>query len=97
MILFGVSVEVSISELFIAGVGPGLLIGVALMFFVWAYSKYMGWGKNAGDGRLSFGKATYQAGWALLMPLFFQLWNNASLRRHEEIKVSAFVGLQHAV
>jgi tripartite ATP-independent transporter DctM subunit len=69
MILFGVSAEVSIGELFIAGVGPGLLIGCALMFFVWIYSKIKGWGKNDGDGRLSFGQATWQAGWALLMPL----------------------------
>jgi len=69
MILFGVSAEVSIGELFIAGVGPGLLIGCSLMFFVWAYTKYKGWGKNDGDGRLSFGQATWQAGWALLMPV----------------------------
>jgi C4-dicarboxylate transporter, DctM subunit len=69
MILFGVSAEVSIGELFVAGVGPGLLIGVALMLFVWLYSKHKGWGKNDGDGRLSFGKATWQAGWALLMPV----------------------------
>ena len=69
MILFGVSAEVSIGELFVAGVGPGLLIGCALMLFVWLYSKYKGWGKNDGDGRLSFGKATWQAGWALLMPV----------------------------
>ena len=69
MILFGVSAEVSIGELFVAGVGPGLLIGGALMVFVWLYSKYMGWGKNDGDGRLSFGKATWQASWALLMPV----------------------------
>ena len=69
MILFGVSAEVSIGELFIAGVGPGLLIGGALMFFVWIYSKIKGWGKNDGDGRLSFGQATWQAGWALIMPL----------------------------
>ena len=69
MILFGVSAEVSIGELFVAGVGPGLLIGGALMLFVWIYSKYKGWGKNDGDGRLSFGKATWQAGWALLMPV----------------------------
>ena len=69
MILFGVSAEVSIGELFVAGVGPGLLIGGALMLFVWLYSKYKGWGKNDGDGRLSFGKATWQAGWALLMPV----------------------------
>ena len=69
MILFGVSAEVSIGELFVAGVGPGLLIGFALMLFVWLYAKFKGWGKNDGDGRLSFGKATWQAGWALLMPV----------------------------
>jgi tripartite ATP-independent transporter DctM subunit len=69
MILFGVSAEVSIGELFIAGVGPGLLIGGALMLFVWLYAKFKGWGKNDGDGRLSFGRATWQAGWALLMPV----------------------------
>ena len=34
MILYGVSAEVSIGELFIAGFGPGLLISGALMLFV---------------------------------------------------------------
>ncbi|MFN5177614.1 TRAP transporter large permease [Limnohabitans sp.] len=69
MILFGVSAEVSIGELFIAGVGPGLLIGGSLMLFVGLYAKFTGLGKHDGDGRLSFSKATWQAGWALLMPL----------------------------
>ncbi|MEJ1171333.1 TRAP transporter large permease [Variovorax sp. CCNWLW235] len=69
MILYGVSAEVSIGELFIAGFGPGILISLALMLFVWAYCKWKGWGKNDGDGRMSFGKATWQAGWALLMPV----------------------------
>lgn len=69
MILYGVSAEVSIGELFIAGFGPGLLIGGSLMLFVWAYCKYKGWGKNDGDGRLSIGRATVQAGWALMMPV----------------------------
>ena len=69
MILYGVSAEVSIGELFIAGFGPGLLISGALMLFVWGYCKYKGWGKNDGDGRMPFGKATLQAGWALLMPV----------------------------
>jgi tripartite ATP-independent transporter DctM subunit len=69
MILYGVSAEVSIGELFIAGFGPGFLIGGALMLFVWVYCRYRGWGKNDGDGRLSFGKATWQAGWALMMPV----------------------------
>lgn len=69
LILYGVSAEVSIGELFIAGVGPGIFISLALMAFVWVYCKLKGWGKNDGDGRLSFGKATWQAGWALLMPV----------------------------
>ncbi len=69
MILYGVSAEVSIGELFIAGFGPGLLIGGALMLFVYVYCKIKGWGKNDGDGRLGIGRATWQAGWALLMPV----------------------------
>ncbi|HEY5580204.1 MAG TPA: TRAP transporter large permease [Rhodoferax sp.] len=69
MILYGVSAEVSIGELFIAGFGPGLFISGALMLFVWGYCKYKGWGKNDGDGRLSVGQATWKAGWALLMPV----------------------------
>jgi len=69
MILYGVSAEVSIGELFIAGFGPGLLISGALMLLVWAYCKYKGWGKHDGDGRMPFGRALLQAGWALLMPV----------------------------
>jgi C4-dicarboxylate transporter, DctM subunit len=69
MILYGVSAEVSIGELFIAGIGPGLFIGAALMLFVWVYCRIKGWGKNDGDGRLSFPQATWKAFWALLMPV----------------------------
>ena len=69
MILFGVSAEVSIGELFIAGFGPGLLIGGALMLFVHLYCRYKGWGKTDGDGRLSVGAASQKAAWALLMPV----------------------------
>ena len=69
MILYGVSAEVSIGELFIAGIGPGLFIGVSLMLFVWCYCKWKGWGKRDGDGRLSVPRAAYNAVWALLMPV----------------------------
>ena len=69
MILYGVAAEVSIGELFISGFGPGVLIGAALMLFVWIFCRAKGWGKNDGDGRLGVGKATWQAGWALMMPV----------------------------
>jgi C4-dicarboxylate transporter, DctM subunit len=69
LILYGVSAEVSIGELFIAGFGPGLLIGAALMLYVYVYCRIKGYGKDDGDGRLPFFKASWQAGWALMMPV----------------------------
>ena len=69
MILYGVSAEVSIGELFIAGFGPGILIGGALMFFVWCWSKYKGYGKNDHLGRMTFSHATREAALALMMPV----------------------------
>lgn len=81
MILYGVAAEVSIGELFIAGFGPGILISGALMLFVWAYCKYKGWGKHDGDGRMPFGRALLQAGWALLMPVIIWAASTAACSR----------------
>ena len=69
MILYGVAAEVSIGELFVAGFGPGILIGVALMVFVWFWCRIKGYGKNDGDGRLPVFVATRKAALALLMPV----------------------------
>jgi len=69
MILYGVSAEVSIGELFVAGFGPGLLIGGGLMLFVWVWSKIKGYGKNDHVGRMTFTHATKEAALALMMPV----------------------------
>ena len=69
MILYGVTTQTSIPELFIAGFGPGLLIGGALIVTVLVWCRIKGWGKEDGVGRLSFLTATRQAGFALVMPL----------------------------
>ena len=69
MILYGVSAEVSIGELFIAGFGPGILIGCSLMFFVWCWSKYKGYGKLDHVGRMTFSHASKEAALALMMPV----------------------------
>ncbi|MGZ8272516.1 MAG: TRAP transporter large permease [Burkholderiaceae bacterium] len=73
MILYGVAAEVSIGELFIAGFGPGLLIGAALMLFVFLYCKWQGWGRNDGDGRLPLRTAAIDLGAlaAALLVFFF--------------------------
>jgi C4-dicarboxylate transporter, DctM subunit len=69
MILYGVAAEVSIGELFIAGFGPGLLIGVALMIFVIVWARIKGYGKDDHVGKLTVVAAIKQAWLALLMPV----------------------------
>ena len=69
MILYGVSAEVSVGEMFIAGFGPGLLIGGALILFIFVWCKITGHGKRDGEGRLELAVAFRQASLALLMPV----------------------------
>jgi C4-dicarboxylate transporter, DctM subunit len=69
MILYGVSAEVSIGELFLAGFGPGLLIGGALIVTVLVWARLKGYGRNDGDDRLGFLTATRRAALALMMPV----------------------------
>jgi tripartite ATP-independent transporter DctM subunit len=69
MILYGVATQTSIPELFIAGFGPGLLIGAALSATVLVWCRLTGWGKQDGEGRDGLLPATRHAFWALLMPV----------------------------
>jgi tripartite ATP-independent transporter DctM subunit len=69
MILYGVTAQVSIPELFIAGFGPGILIGGALIGTVLVWCRIKGWGKRDGEGRRPFFQALREAGWALFMPV----------------------------
>lgn len=69
MILFGVATQTSIPELFIAGFGPGLLIGGALIVTVLIWCRITGWGKRDGEGRMGKRAAVKQALFALLMPV----------------------------
>ncbi|PJX22401.1 C4-dicarboxylate ABC transporter permease [Advenella sp. S44] len=69
MILFAVSTDTSVGELFIAGIFPGVLIAFALMLYVWIYARRHGYGKQDGDGRLPLLTAFRQSFLALLMPI----------------------------
>lgn len=69
MILYGVTTQTSIPEMFIAGIGPGILIAGALIVTVLVWCRIKGWGKQDGEGRLPFLTAARQAGWALMMPV----------------------------
>lgn len=66
LVLYGVSAGVSVSSLFIAGILPGLLIGLSLMFVAYFISKKNNYGSKV--ERISLFKTFKEAILALLMP-----------------------------
>ncbi|MCK2182879.1 TRAP transporter large permease [Halomonas getboli] len=69
LILYGVSTDTSIGKLFIAGIGPGLLIGGALLLFLYLFCKVRGYGLKDREDRHDFMTAFKRAWAALLMPV----------------------------
>lgn len=69
LILFGVSTDTSIGKLFIAGIGPGLLIGCALLLFLYLFCKVRGYGLRDHEDRQNFPIALKRAWIAMLMPV----------------------------
>ena len=69
LILYGVSTETSVGQLFIGGIGPGLVVAGALMALVLVICRVRGLGLADGDDRRSFGAAFLAALPALLVPV----------------------------
>lgn len=70
MVIYGVAVNVSISDMFISGIVPGLLIGFLLMIWAYIYSKKKGYIGDSGyiPYRQRF-TILWEAKWALLVPI----------------------------
>ncbi len=69
MILFGVISGVSIVKLFLGGIVPGVLIGVALMIMWFFHSKKMGYKAGKRSTMKEIWEATKSAIWAILLPV----------------------------
>lgn len=70
MVIYGVSGSVSIGDMFIAGIVPGILVGIGLMIYSYIHSKKMGYTgtdhKTTVKGILT---AIWDAKWALMIPM----------------------------
>ncbi|MFD1851853.1 TRAP transporter large permease [Oceanobacillus bengalensis] len=70
MVLFGISANESIGDLFIGGIVPGIFIGILMMIWSYFYSKKMGY--KGVDEKFTFKKmfgAVNRAKWSLLVPI----------------------------
>ncbi|CAG37782.1 TRAP transporter large permease [Desulfotalea psychrophila] len=69
-VVYGVSAQVSVGDLFIAGIVPGLLTGLALMVFSFFYSKKRGWKGEVKERNFkTFARAFWDAKLALMVPV----------------------------
>ena len=70
MVVYGVATNTSISSLFMAGFGPGLLIGFSLIAFCYFYCKKMGWkGSSTKYTLREKMMIVWDAKWALINPV----------------------------
>jgi C4-dicarboxylate transporter, DctM subunit len=69
MILYGVMAEVSIVQLFVAGIVPGLLAGFLMMVLCYYYARRHGWPVEEAFDLCRVWVTFKQAFWALFLPV----------------------------
>ncbi|NDW03675.1 TRAP transporter large permease [Jiella pacifica] len=69
MIIFGVATETSITQLFMAGIGPGLLVATALILMTQVWCRVKGIGKQDGEESAPVLTSFVDAFWALMLPV----------------------------
>ena len=69
-VVYGVSAQVSIGDLFIGGIVPGVLTGLVLMLYAYLYSRHKNWRGEERPRTFATGmKAFWDAKWALMVPV----------------------------
>lgn len=69
MVVYGVIAGVSIGDLFIGGILPGLLMGLTLCVLIFFLSRRMGYGGGEFKGYANIWTTFVQALWGILMPI----------------------------
>lgn len=69
LVIYGWQANVSIGDLFVAGIVPGLVIATALVVTVAVMTRLRGFGRGAAFSAGKLRDAFFDASWALLMPV----------------------------
>ena len=69
LVVYGVIAGVSIGDLFLGGVTPGLLMGITLCFLIYHISKKKGYGGGKFKGMRNIWTSFRGAAWGLAMPV----------------------------
>ncbi|MVA95983.1 TRAP transporter large permease subunit [Nitratireductor sp. CAU 1489] len=69
LVIYGWQANVSIGDLFVAGIVPGLVIAIALVVTVAVMTRLRGFGRGAAFSAGKLRDAFFDASWALLMPV----------------------------
>ncbi|MEA4954571.1 MAG: TRAP transporter large permease [Pseudoflavonifractor sp.] len=69
LVVYGVATNTSIGDLFLAGLGPALVVGILLIVVNFVISKKQGYNGVGAFSLRELGKAMWDAKWALFLPV----------------------------
>lgn len=94
-VVYGVAAQVSIGDLFMGGIIPGILTGLVLMAYCYWYSRARNWrGQDKKRDFETFARAFWSAKWALMVPVIVLGGIYGGIMTPTEAAaVSAFYGL----
>lgn len=68
-VTYGILTRTSVGTLFLAGFGPGILMGLAMMAVIYVTSRRRGWREDHRAGWGEIGQSFFRAALAILMPV----------------------------
>lgn len=69
-VVYGISAQVSIGDLFMSGIVPGVLTGLVLMGYCYYYARKRGWrGQEKKRTPVTLARAFWEAKWAVMVPV----------------------------
>jgi len=69
IIIYGVSAQASIGDMFMAAIAPGLMIGIGFQIYAYIYARKKGYPREGGVSNAEKWRRFKDASWSLMMPV----------------------------